>query len=406
MVKLNHHYQKLSSEFLFTELEQRVGKLKSKDPSTSFVNLGVGDFTTPLFPSVISAHIEATHELGDALRFRGYGPCEGYLFLREKIASHDYAGLGISPEEIFVSDGAGCDIANLQELFAVENKVAIPDPSYPVYLDSNIMAGRTRHQLKTGAHGNVVYLPCTEETNFLPHPPKTHADLIYLCSPHNPTGCAMPFDLLQQWVEYAQEHQAVILFDGAYEAYIQSKNVPHSIYAIPGAKEVSIEVRSYSKSAGFTGLRCSYTVVPRELRIHDVGATHSLRDLWKRRHDTKFNGVSYPVQKAAEALYTSQGQKEFKESVVSYSTRTRNFREELIQMGYRVYGGLDCPYIWCKTLAGMSSWEFFDYLLEKAHIITLPGKGFGLTGEGYVRLSGFAKPDQITEALKRLKELA
>ena len=405
MVKLNHHYQKLSTDYLFTEIERRISALKEKKPDISLVNLGVGDVSSPLFPSIVSALKDASLEMGEAKSFRGYGPCEGYLFLREAIAKNDYKKLEIDPSEIFISDGANNDIANLQEIFAVENRIAIPDPTYPVYLDTNVMAGRTRHQLKTGAYGGVTYLPCIEGNDFQPLPPSSHVDLIYLCSPNNPTGVAMDRDLLKKWVDYAKEHRAVILFDGAYEAYIQSPSTPHSIYEIEGAKEVAVEVRSFSKSAGFTGLRCSYTVIPRQLKIRDAGAIHSLHALWKRRHDTKFNGVAYPVQKAAAALYTPAGQKELKEALLSYAERTSAMREGLIGLGYTVYGGIDAPYIWCKTPERMKSWEFFDHLLGKAQIAAIPGRGFGLCGEGFVRFSCFADPKLIEEGLSRLKKI-
>jgi LL-diaminopimelate aminotransferase len=403
MVKLNHHYQKLSGSYLFTEIEKRLAALKRN--KKTLINLGVGDFTRPLFPSIVSALSEAAKEMGEATSFRGYGPCEGYLFLRQAIADNDYKNIEISADEIFISDGANCDIANLQEIFAVENRVAIPDPTYPVYLDSNVMAGRTRHLLKTGTYGGITYLPCSEETDFQPLPPMGHVDLIYLCSPNNPTGVGMERSLLKRWVDYAREHEAVILFDGAYEAYIQSPSVPHSIYEIEGAKEVAIEVRSFSKSAGFTGLRCSYTVIPHQLKIRDAGGVHSLHGLWKRRHDTKFNGVAYPVQKAAAALYTSAGKRELKASIASFAERTHVMREGLQKLGYNVYGGIDAPYIWCKTPKQMKSWEFFDYLLGEAQITTVPGRGFGPSGEGFVRFSCFADPKHIAEALARLKKL-
>lgn len=405
MVKLNHHYQKLNTAYLFTEIEKRVAATAQEKPSLPLIHLGIGDFTSPLFPSVVSALSQASKEMGHQKSFRGYGPCEGYLFLRQAIGENDYENLQISPDEIFISDGANCDIANLQEIFAVENKVAIPDPTYPVYLETNVMAGRTRHLLKTGMYGGISYLPCTEENNFQPLPPMGHVDLIYLCSPNNPTGVGMTRSVLQKWVDYAKEHEAIILFDGAYEAYIQSPDVPHSIYEIKGAKEVAIEVRSFSKSAGFTGLRCSYTVVPHQLKVRDAGKMHALHALWKRRHDTKFNGVAYPVQKAAAALYTPAGKKELKESVLSIIKRTQLLREGLQKLKFSVYGGVDAPYIWCKTPESMDSWTFFDHLLHHAKITVVPGQGFGPSGEGYVRFSCFANPKAMAEGLARLKKL-
>ena len=405
MVKLNHHYQKLSRPFLFTKIEERIQALPDKHPTLPLINLGIGDFTHPLFPSIVSALSAAAQEMGQSHSFKGYGPCAGYSFLRDAIAMHDYANLHITPDEIFISDGAGCDLANLQEIFAIENRVAIPDPTYPVYLDSNVMAGRTRHLLKTGLYGGITYLPCTEENDFQPSLPISHVDLIYLCSPNNPTGTALCRTSLKQWVDYAKSHEAVILFDGAYEAYIQSPDVPHSIYEIEGAKEVAIEVRSFSKSAAFTGLRCSYTVIPKALKVRDAGAIHSLHALWQRRHDTKFNGVAYPVQKAAAALYTPQGKKELHASIASVVERTHLMRQGLTTLGYTVYGGVDAPYIWCRTPRSMTSWEFFDLLLERSQIVTLPGHGFGPSGEGYVRFSCFPHREQILEGLSRLKTL-
>ncbi len=404
MAKINHHYQKLVGNYLFPEIEKRVEALKLQTPDAPLLNLGIGDATTPLAPNVIEALTAASLEMGDKKTFRGYGPSEGYLFLRQLIAQVDYKG-NFSPDEIFISDGANSDIANLQEIFSVDNKVAIPDPAYPVYVDINVMAGRTRPLLKTGRFGGITYLPCNEENGFQPQPPVTHVDLIYLCSPSNPTGLAMDKELLTRWVKYAKENEAVIVFDGAYEAFITS-DAPRSIYEIPGAKEVAIEVRSFSKSAGFTGLRCSYTVIPHQLKVRDAGAIHSLNHFWKRRVDTKSNGVSYPIQKAAAALYTPQGQKSIQETVKSYNERARFLRDGLRHLGYTVYGGIDSPYIWCKTPPKVTSWEFFDFLLENAHIVSIPGIGFGQEGDGFIRFSAFAEREAIAESLTRFKNLA
>jgi len=401
MTKLNHHFQKLSGNYLFPEIEKRVAALKMKHPNAPLINLGVGDVTTPLSPSVITALTAASKEMGVRETFRGYGPSEGYLFLREAIAKHDYKN--ISPDEIFISDGANTDIGNLQEIFSLDNKVAIPDPTYPVYVETNVMAGRTRPLLKTGRYGGITYLPCNEENGFQPQPPNVHVDIVYLCSPNNPTGVAMDRELLTRWVKYAKEHEAVIIYDGAYEAFITT-DAPRSIYEIPGAKEVAIEVRSFSKSAGFTGLRCSYTVVPFDLKVRDAGAIHSLNALWKRRVDTKTNGVSYPIQKAAAALYTPEGQKEMREMVRTYGERAKMLLEGLKKLGYTVFGGIDSPYVWCKTPPKITSWEFFDFLLENANIVSIPGLGFGLEGDGYIRFSAFAEP--IGESLNRFKNLA
>lgn len=405
MAKLNHHYQKLSGDYLFPEIERRVSALKERQPEASLVSLGVGDVTMPLAPTLVEALKKAAEEMGGKSSFRGYGPSMGYSFLREAIAAHDYTDLSISPSEIFISDGAKCDIGNIQEIFAVDNRIALPDPSYPVYLDTNIMAGRTKAPLKTGLHGGVTYLPCTEKNQFQPEPPASHVDLIYLCSPNNPTGIAMGRDLLKRWVDYAKKEEAVILFDGAYSSYITS-DAPRSIYEIEGAKEVAIEFRSYSKSAGFTGLRCAYTVIPHTLKVRDAGAIHSVHALWKRRSDTKFNGVSYPIQKAAAAIYTPQGQKEVLEMIQSYSKRAKFLREGLEKLGYTVFGGIDAPYVWCKVPQRVTSWEFFDFLLENAHLITVPGRGFGKLGDGYIRLSAFADLPLIAESLLRLRKLA
>lgn len=403
MTKLNLHYQKLSGSYLFPEIEKRVEALKKRVPNTHLLNLGVGDVTHPLFPNVISALLAAAQEMGEKKTLRGYGPSEGYLFLRKAIADHDYKNL--SPDEIFISDGANTDLANLQEIFSVENKVAVIDPAYPVYVETNVMAGRTRSWLKTGRYGGIVYLPTTAENGFQPELPSSHADLIYLCSPNNPTGVALTKETLTRFVKYAKEHQAVILFDGAYEAFITS-DAPRSIYEIEGAKEVAIEVRSFSKSAGFTGLRCSYTVIPHALKVRDAGAIHSLNELWRRRVDTKTNGVAYPIQRAAEALYTPEGQKALKATVQSYSERAKFLLEGLKKIGYPVYGGIDAPYVWCKTPPKINSWDFFDFILSQAQVITLPGLGFGPSGDGYVRLSAFAEPQAITETLNRFKNLA
>lgn len=403
MAKLNHHYQKLSDQYLFTEIEKRVAGIKQKNPTAPLLNLGIGDATTPLFSPVISALETASKEMGDAKTFRGYGPSAGYEFLRKAIAENEYTN--ISADEIFISDGANTDLSNLQEIFSIDNKVAIQDPSYPVYVDINVMAGRTRPLLKTGGYGGIVYLPCTKENEFQPQPPNSHVDLIYLCSPNNPTGVAMDRELLTRWVKYAKEHQAVIFFDGAYEAFITS-DAPRSIYEIEGAKEVAIEVRTFSKSAGFTGLRCSYTVVPKALKLHDAGAVHSLHALWTRRVETKSNGVSYPIQKAAAALYTEEGKKALKGAIRSYGERALQLKQGLKALGYTVYGGVDSPYIWCKTPPKVGSWEFFDFLLENIQVVSVPGIGFGRSGDGYIRFSAFAKESAIEESLQRFRGLA
>lgn len=403
MAKLNLHYKKLSGSYLFLEIEKRIEALKKNVPHLQLLNLGVGDVSHPLFANVIGALQKAAEEMGEKKTLRGYGPSHGYLFLREAIAKHDYSHF--SPDEIFISDGANTDLANLQEIFSVENKIGVIDPAYPVYVDTNVMAGRTGSWLKAGRYGGIVYLPTRADNEFQPALPSSHVDLIYLCSPNNPTGVTLTKETLTRFVKYAKEHEAVIVFDGAYEAFIRS-GAPRSIYEVEGADEVAIEVRSFSKSAGFTGLRCSYTVVPHALKVRDAGSIHSLNALWKRRVDTKSNGVSYPVQRAAQALYSQEGQKALKGAVHSYMERAKLLLEGLKKMGYSVYGGVDAPYIWCKTPPKISSWEFFDFLLAQAQVVTVPGVGFGPSGEGYVRLSAFAELTTVTDTLNRFKTLA
>jgi LL-diaminopimelate aminotransferase len=402
MAKLNHHYTKLTANYLFQEIEQRAVAFRAKFPQADLINLGIGDIVRPLPEAIVSALENASREMGSAATFKGYGPSQGYLFLREAIKANDYANLPIFPDEIFISDGAKNDIANLQEIFDIDNKVAIPNPTYPVYIDTNVMAGRTRPLLKNGGYGGVVYLPCTQKNQFIPELPNRPCDLIYLCSPNNPTGVAMGRTHLQKWVQFAKENKAIILFDGAYEAYIRSPNIPRSIYEIEGADEVAIEVRSFSKTAGFTGLRCSYTVVPRALKLIEGRQSISLHALWKRRHDTKFNGVPYPIQRAAAAVYSEQGIKEVKALIDSYLEQAGLLLHTLLQGGFQAYGGIDAPYLWVKAPGGSGSWHFFDYLLEKTHILSTPGSGFGSEGEGFVRLSVFGYPSMLSEAAKRL----
>ena len=328
--------------------------------------------------------------MGDSRSFRGYGPSQGYLFLREAIATEDYGTLGISPDEIFVSDGAKGALSSIQELFSENNRVILCDPTYPVYLDTTLLAGRR----------DILYVPCLEENRLVPEPPEQPSDLIYLCSPNNPTGVAFDRNTLFRWVEYANKHGAVIIYDGAYEAYISSDEIPHSIYEIEGAKEVAIEVRSFSKTAGFTGLRCAYTVIPRELRMED----RSLLAMWKRRTDTKFGGVAYPIQRCAEATYTPEGKKEIREIIASYKERAQFLRKGLQSLGFTIYGGENAPYLFCKT-PSLSSWKFFDLLLERAQIVSVPGSGLGKCGEGFVRFSIFGSPITLSEALIRLQKL-
>jgi LL-diaminopimelate aminotransferase len=346
--------------------------------------------------------------MGEKDSFMGYGPEQGYHFLVEDIIKHDYQALGIqlSPDEVFISDGAKCDTGNIQEIFGLDNTVAVTDPVYPVYVESNVMAGRTGPMDDDGHYQNLVYLPCTSENNFIPELPSQKVDLIYLCYPNNPTGTALTREQLKTWVDYARNHKAVILFDAAYEAYITKEDIPRSIYEIEGARECAIEFKSYSKSAGFTGTRCAYTVVPKELVAYDKnGNEHDLNSLWNRRQSTKFNGVSYPVQKAAQATYTPQGREEIKENVAYYMANARIIRDGLEEMGLEVYGGINSPYIWVKTPKNMTSWEFFDLLLEEVQVVGTPGVGFGPSGEGYFRITAFNTLENTEEAMERMGRL-
>ena len=404
MVKLNHHYAKLSGGYLFQEVSKKTAAFREKNPNASLINFGIGDITRPLTPTIVSALEKASKEMGDGATFRGYPPSQGYQFLREAISQHDY-NRSIAADEIFISDGAKTDIANIQELFAVENKIAVQNPTYPVYIDTNVMAGRTRLPMKNGGYGGVVYLHCNESNGFSPDLPNRACELIYLCSPNNPTGVALDRKALERWVQFARENQAIILYDGAYEAFIRSPDRPRSIYEIAGAKEVAVEFRSFSKTAGFTGLRCAYTVIPHELKIIEGRSSHSLHALWKRRHDTKFNGVSYPIQKAAEAVYSEDGKKEVTQLIDSYLSGAMQLKLSLEKLGCKVFGGTDAPYLWLQAPAKQTSWQFFETILEKAHIITTPGAGFGSEGEGDLRLSTFGQQKHLEEGAERLAQL-
>ena len=401
MIKINENYLKLQDSYLFSTIAKKVADFQTKNPDKKVIKLGIGDVTLPITPKIIQAIHEATDEMGRKETFKGYGPEQGYDFLREKIVEWDYHKIGISIEkdEIFISDGAKCDTGNIQELFSTDNIIAITDPVYPVYLDSNVMAGRTgSFDKNTGKFEKVVYMPATAENGFEPELPKEKVDMIYLCFPNNPTGTVLNKEQLTKWVKYAKENGCVILFDSAYEAYISEENVPHSIYEIEGAKEVAIEFRSFSKTAGFTGVRCAYTVVPKALKIGEV----SLNALWNRRQCTKFNGVPYITQKAAEAVYTEEGQKQIKENIAYYMENARIIREGLEKAGYTIYGGKNAPYIWLKVPEGMTSWEFFDKLLEEKNIVGTPGSGFGPSGEGYFRLTAFGSRENTIEAINRI----
>ena len=369
--------------------------------------LGIGDVTRPIANSVITAMEKAVEEMGNRETFRGYGPEQGYDFLRNKIVEMDYRKLGvdISPDEVFISDGAKCDCGNIVDIFSINNKVAITDPVYPVYLDTNIMSGRTgNYNSETGKYDKMIYIPATAENGFVPELPEEVPDMIYLCYPNNPTGTTLSKEELAKWVEYAKEHASIILFDAAYEAFITEENVPHSIYEIEGAKEVAIEFRSFSKTAGFTGLRCAYAVVPKTLVGYtENGKEVSIHSLWNRRHGTKFNGVSYPIQRAAEAVYSEEGQKEIKENIQYYLTNAKTIKEGLQDAGFTVFGGVNSPYVWLKVPDGMTSWEFFDTLLENIQVVGTPGEGFGPSGEGYFRLTAFGSTENTIKAVERIK---
>ncbi len=402
MVKINENYLKLQNSYLFSTIAKKVADFQEKHPDKKVIKLGIGDVTLPIIPAVVKAMHQAVDEMGEKESFRGYGPEQGYDFLREKIVEWDYKkrGISIEKEEIFVSDGAKCDTGNFQELFDTNNTIAITDPVYPVYLDSNVMAGRTgKFHDKTQKFDKVVYMPVTEENGFIPELPKEKVDLIYLCLPNNPTGTVLSKGELKKWVDYAKENKALILFDAAYEAFIVEKDVPHSIYEIEGAKEVAIEFKSFSKTAGFTGIRCAYTVVPKEIQINGI----SLNQLWNRRQCTKFNGVPYVTQRGAEAVYTEEGQKQIGENIDYYRENARIIREGLEKAGYTVYGGINAPYIWLKVPTGLTSWEFFDKLLEEKNIVGTPGSGFGPSGEGYFRLTAFGSRESTIEAMERIQ---
>jgi len=405
MIRVNEHYEKLASSYLFSNIAKRVKAYGEKHPGADIIRLGIGDVTLPLTKSCIEAFHKAVDEMASEKSFRGYGPEQGYDFLREAIAERDYRSRGakVEADEIFMSDGAKCDTGNIQELFAQKIAIGVPDPVYPVYVDTNVMAGRTG-AWKDGRYEGLLYLESTEENGFVPRPPKEKLDLVYLCFPNNPTGATAVKDDLAEWVDYAKRNKALILFDAAYVAFIRDPALPQSIYEIPGAREVAIEFRSFSKTAGFTGTRCAFTVIPKECCAYDdAGKPVSLNSLWNRRHTTKFNGVSYPVQRAAEAVYTEAGRKEVDDLVDYYLGNAKVIRERLAKLGYASTGGDNSPYIWVKT--GKDSWEFFDFLLEKAQVVTTPGSGFGKCGEGYIRISAFNNRKRVEEAMDRLERI-
>lgn len=408
MALINENYIKLPGSYLFSEIARKVNEFKAANPQANIIRLGIGDVTKPLPQASIEALHKAVDEMADASTFRGYGPEQGYDFLVNTIAENDYKsrGLDISTDEIFVSDGSKSDTGNIGDILGLDNIVAITDPVYPVYVDTNVMSGRAGDLSADGKWNKIVYLPCTEENEFVPALPSEKVDIVYLCFPNNPTGTTLTKDQLKVWVDYAIENNVLILFDSAYEAYITEDNVPRSIYEIEGAKEVAIEFRSFSKTAGFTGTRCAYTVVPKTLMGYTKsGEKVSLNKLWNRRHTTKFNGVPYIIQRAAEACYSEEGKKQVQTTVDYYMNNARIIREALSAQGFKVYGGVNSPYIWVKTPKGMTSWAFFDYLLNDLNVVGTPGVGFGPNGEGYLRLTAFNTLENTKEAVSRLKQI-
>lgn len=404
MFKINDNYLKLPGSYLFSTIAKKVAAYKEANPDREVISLGIGDVTQPLAPAVIEALHSAVDEMGVAETFHGYAPDLGYEFLRRAIIDNDYRsrGVDIALDEVFVSDGAKSDSGNIVDIFATDNRIAVTDPVYPVYVDSNAMAGKTGEYIKEKeCWSSVIYMPCTAENNFVPHFPDETPDIIYICCPNNPTGTTLKKEELQKWVDYANDKKAVIIYDAAYEAYISEADVPHSIYECDGAKTCAIEMRSFSKNAGFTGTRLGFTVVPKELKS---GGT-SLNQLWARRHGTKFNGAPYIIQRAGEAVYSEAGKEQTKQQIAYYMKNASQIREELTNMGYTVFGGVNAPYIWLQTPEGMKSWDFFDVLLERANVVGTPGSGFGPSGEGYFRLTAFGSAESTTQALERIRAL-
>ena len=405
MVKVNENFGKIQDSYLFSTIAKKVAEYQKNNPDKKIIKLGIGDVTRPLPSTCIEAMKKASDEMGDVDTFRGYGPEQGYDFLRKAIVENEYKDLGIDIDEVFVSDGAKCDTGNIVDLFSIDNKVAILDPVYPVYLDTNVLSGRSG-EFNNGRYEGIYYMPTTEENNFIPELPKEKVDMIYLCFPNNPTGTVLSREELKKWVDYAKENKSIILFDAAYEGFIVDEDVPHSIYEIEGAKDVAIEFKSFSKKAGFTGIRCAYTIVPKTLVASDInGNTYNLNSLWNRRQTTKFNGVSYVVQRAAEAIYSEQGKKEIEENINYYRQNAKIILEGLKKINIKTYGGVNSPYIWLKVPNNKKSWEFFDELLEKANVVGTPGAGFGPSGEGYFRLTAFGTYENTIEAMKRIESI-
>ena len=406
MVLINESFLKLPESYLFSEIGTRIKRFKKSHPEAEVIRLGIGDVTRPLAPSVIRALHEAVDEMSGVDTFRGYGPEQGYEFLREAVVANDFhvRGIRLDADEVFINDGAKSDLGNFTDLLGRENRVAVTDPVYPVYVDTNVMGWRAGELSDDGRWSNMLYLPCTAENGFVPELPSVRPDVIYLCFPNNPTGTTLTFEQLKRWVDYALEHDVLILFDAAYEAFIRDRNIPHSIYEIEGAKNVAVEFRSFSKTAGFTGLRCGYTVVPKELKVRWNGEPVGLNRLWNRRQCTKFNGTPYIVQRAAAAVYSLRGQQEIKENVAYYMENAAIIRKALLEVGYEVYGGMNAPYIWWKVPQGETSWTFFTRLLMECHIVGTPGVGFGPSGEGYLRLTAFGEREQALKAIDRIRK--
>jgi len=409
MARLNENFLKLQAGYLFPEIGRRVSAFAAANPESKIIRMGIGDVTEPLPPAVISAMHGAIDELARRETFRGYGPEQGYDFLRNAIAQHDYRdrGVDVAADEVFVSDGSKCDCGSLLDILGNDNRIAITDPVYPVYVDTNVMAGNTGAVVAGGRFGGLVYLESNAANGFSPPLPDQPVDVIYLCSPNNPTGTVLDRAALTRWVEYATANRSLILFDAAYEAFISDDSLPRSIYEIPGARKVAIEMRSFSKTAGFTGVRCAFTVVPKELEATTrEGEARPLQPLWHRRHTTKFNGVSYPVQRGAAAIYTPEGREQVRGLIQFYMANARRLREGLVAAGMTAYGGVHAPYVWVKTPGGATSWEFFDTLLKQCHVVCTPGSGFGAAGEGYIRLSAFNSHENTAEAVARIERFA
>ncbi len=405
MVQVNENYLKLKAGYLFPEIAKRVKIYSQSEKSSKIIKLGIGDVTEPLPKACREAMSQALNDMGTIEGFKGYGPEQGYFWLRKKISDFDFISRGcqISPDEIFVSDGSKCDSSNILDILGNDNSIAVTDPVYPVYVDSNVMTGRTGNSIQNGTYQGLTYLAINEKNNFLPEIPKGKVDILYLCFPNNPTGATITKDELKRWVNYAVQNKSLILFDAAYEAFIQDEDIPHSIYEIEGAKDCAIEFRSFSKNAGFTGVRCAYTVIPKNLcGLRKTGEKVSLWSLWNRRQSTKFNGVSYIVQRGAEAVYSSEGKKEVRTLIDFYMENAKIMKNKLQTSGFTVYGGDNAPYIWIKVPDQMTSWDFFDYLLEKARVVGTPGSGFGLSGEGYFRLSAFNSRINVLDAMERI----